>query len=110
MIQKEKRTYEEIGKDLGSLVAKKQKAYGKSVNKTFEILKILMSEYSNDDGTYTIPEGLLRHIFLQARIIDKQNRIFTHPNGDLMGESPYRDMGGYSIIGLSEIELKRNIE
>lgn len=92
-------SYEQKGKELGKLVAQKQKAYGNSVDQATELMKIYLKKYKNDDNTYTIPENLLQHILLQVRIIDKQNRIFNNPDGDLMQESPYRDISGYGLLG-----------
>lgn len=92
-------TFEQLGKDIGSFTDEKQKAYGNSVDKAFELIKVFLREYQNPDHTYTIPESLLQHLLLQVRIIDKQNRIFSNPDGDLMSESPYKDITGYGLIG-----------
>jgi hypothetical protein len=62
-------------------------------------MKVFLQEYRNKDNTYTIPESLLQHVLLQVRIIDKQNRIFSNPDGDLMKESPYNDITGYGMLG-----------
>lgn len=102
-------TFEQLGSDIGKFTDEKQKAYGNSVDKAFELMKIFLREYRNPDHTYTIPESLLKHLLLQVRIIDKQNRIFSNPEGDLMGESPYRDMTGYSLIGTNMDEGKATI-
>lgn len=91
--------YEEIGKNLGNLVDKKQAAYGDSITKADQLLRIFLQEYKNEDGTYTIPDSLLTHIGLMVRMIDKQNRIFSNPDGDLMSESPYLDISGYGMLG-----------
>lgn len=95
------KSFEQLGQEIGVLTDNKQKAYGNSVDKTFELMKVFLREYRNEDGTYTIPESLLRHLLLQVRIIDKQNRIFSNPDGDLMNESPYKDLAGYSLIGVN---------
>ncbi|QDX94627.1 hypothetical protein EEL30_21535 [Brevibacillus laterosporus] len=92
--------FEELGKEIGAFTGLKQEAYGNSVDKSFELMKIFLKEYKNNDDTYTIPEVLLKHLLLQVRMIDKQNRIFSNPKGDLMGESPYKDLTGYSLIGV----------
>lgn len=91
--------YEQKGKELGALVDKKQSAYGNAIQQTYDAVKVFMKPYLNDNGTYTIPESLLMHLLLQVRIIDKQNRIFNNPDHDLMDESPYRDIGGYGLLG-----------
>jgi len=92
-------SYEKKGQELGRLVDEKQKAYGDSVTKTNKLLEVFMEKYDNGDETYTIPKSLLKHIGLMVRVIDKQNRIFSNPDGDLMDESPYKDIGGYSFLG-----------
>lgn len=96
------KSYSQIGTEIGELVEQKQKAYGDSITKAFDLVKVFIRDYRNEDGTYTIPESLLKHLLLQVRIIDKQNRIFSNPDQDLMGESPYSDIAGYSIIGTKE--------
>lgn len=90
--------YAKQGKELGELVNLKQKAYGNAVEQTYEVIKVFLKPYKTEEG-YVIPEALLKHLLLQVRIIDKQNRIFNNPEGDLMDESPYGDIGGYSLIG-----------
>lgn len=92
--------FEDKGLEIGKLVDKKQAAYGDSVGKTSQLMKIFLQEYKNDDNTYTIPEELLDHILLQVRMIDKQNRLFSNPKGDLMQENPYADTVGYGLLGM----------
>lgn len=93
-------TFEERGQALGALVDVKQQAYGDSVGKSERLFKIFLEDYWREDlGGYLIKPELLNHLLLQVRIIDKQNRIFSNPSGDLMNESPYQDIGGYSLIG-----------
>lgn len=91
--------FENEGKKIGNLVDKKQRAYGDSITKTNELLRVFLSDYKNTDGTYTIPESLINHIGLMVRMMDKQNRIFNNPDGDLMDEKPYNDLAGYSLLG-----------
>ncbi len=91
--------YQDLGREIGKLVDQKQLAYGDSTRVCTEVLKVFLQRYKNEDSTYTIPESLLHHIFLQVRIIDKQGRIFANPDGDLMGENPYADLTGYSLLG-----------
>lgn len=92
-------SYEQRGQEFGKLVDLKNKSYGDSVTKTNKLLEVFMEKYDNGDGTYTIPKSLLRHIGLMVRIMDKQNRVFSNPDGDLMDESPYTDILGYSMLG-----------
>ncbi|XOS93188.1 hypothetical protein ACLMAB_06005 [Brevibacillus laterosporus] len=65
--------YVELGSMIGKLTSEKQEAYGYSVEKTFELMKVFLKEYKNNDDTYTIQEVLLKHLLLQVRMIDKQN-------------------------------------
>jgi hypothetical protein len=88
------------GSEIGSLVTKKQEAYGDSVGKAYKLMQIFLEDYDNGDNTYTIPKELLQHLLLQVRIIDKQNRIFSNPKGDLMSENPYGDTVGYGLLGM----------
>ena len=99
--------YKEYGREVGKLVDEKQVAYGDSVRVSEEVLKVYLQKYKNEDNTYTIPESLLYHLFLQVRIIDKQNRIFNNPDGDLMSENPYSDISGYSLLGIHHEERKK---
>lgn len=92
--------FESKGSEIGSLVTKKQAAYGDSVGKAYKLMQVFMQDYDNGDDTYTIPKELLQHILLQVRIIDKQNRIFSNPKGDLMSENPYADTVGYGLLGM----------
>lgn len=101
---KESGYFAELGLSIGRLVDKKQKAYGDSVTKCYEIMKILLKDYKNDDNTYTIPESLLPQMLLDVRKIDKMNRRFSNPDGDLMGENPFQDDVGYSMLGVRMIE------
>jgi hypothetical protein len=92
--------FEQKGLEIGQLVNKKQKAYGDSISKAYKLMQVYLENYDNGDDTYTIPKSLLKHILLQVRIIDKQNRIFNNPDGDLMEENPYADTVGYSLLGM----------
>jgi len=92
-------SFEKYGQELGKLIDMKQEAYGDSITKTNELLKVFMQDYDNGDDTYTIPKSLLNHIALMVRIMDKQNRVFSNPDGDLMSESPYSDLSGYGMLG-----------
>lgn len=91
--------YQEIGREVGAHVDLAQKAYGDSFGQAQHVLRAFMYKYRNPDGTYTIPDSLIPHLLTQIRIIDKQFRIFSNPEEDLMGESPYHDIAGYGILG-----------
>lgn len=98
------KSFQEIANEIGKFTDMKNEAYGSSVDATYEVMKVFLNKYKNADNTYTIPESLLKHILLQVRIIDKQNRIFTNPDGDKMGESQYNDITGYGLIGVRMME------
>lgn len=88
--------YDDIAQELGRLVTEKNAAYGDSALRAAEILKILypvgirIEEYSD--------------LLLVVRILDKLCRIAT--NRDALGESPWRDIAGYGILGVSMCEVK----
>jgi hypothetical protein len=96
--------FTELGTSIGEFTDSKNKQYGSSVDATLEMIKVLMERYRSDENTYTIPESLLQHILLQVRMMDKQNRIFNNPSGKGDSESPYRDLAGYSLIGIDMVE------
>lgn len=83
--------YVKLAQDIGQLVTDKQAAYGDSFNKSQQIIKIL---YPN--GIKPENYGDLLTII---RMIDKLFRIATSKNA--YGESPYRDIAGYALLGLS---------
>lgn len=81
--------FETTAKEIGALVAEKNAAYGDSFAKCGEFLRLLY------------PEGIRPAQYDDAlalvRIFDKQMRIATRK--DAFGESPYRDIAGYGILG-----------
>lgn len=87
-----------IAKDIGSLVKQKQEAYGDSFSKSEEIIKILFPQGVK-------PENY-RDLLTITRIIDKLFRIATRKNA--FGESPYRDIAGYALLGIaSDLEEEK---
>lgn len=81
-------SYEAIGAEIGRLVDRKQKAYGRSFDKTGDVIKILY------------PSGI-RHdqyadLLAIVRILDKFFRIATNPAA--LGESPWADIAGYALL------------
>ena len=93
-------SYEDLGKQVGALVDEKQKGYGDSFNKSAKLLKVLFP-----DG---VPVDRYTDLLCIVRMLDKLFRLATDPSfGD---ESPYRDMAGYSLLGLMKsngIETKK---
>jgi hypothetical protein len=101
---------DELGKfaklaiEIGQFTDVKNKQYGSSVDATYEMTKALMERYTYDDDYYLMPKSLLKHLLLNVRIMDKQNRIFNNPTGKGDSESPYKDITGYGIIGVDMVE------
>ena len=90
------KTYKEIGTEVGSLVDEKNAAYGSSFAESYKILSVLY------------PNGIKPEQYTDAlaiiRVIDKLFRIATAK--DAFGESPWRDIAGYALLGLHNHEEK----
>ncbi len=84
------KNYKEIGKDIGDLVQEKNEAYGDSFGNASKILETLY------------PEGIKTHQYRDVlaiiRVIDKLFRLANKK--DAFGESPWRDICGYAILGV----------
>ena len=80
-----------IAKDLCDLIQKKNQAYGNAFDKTEDILKILYP-----DG---IQPNQYKDVHVLVRMLDKMSRIAK--DNDPFGESPYRDIAGYALLGLT---------
>lgn len=85
----QKKLIKRIARQVGKLTAKKNAAYGDSARVSAEMLKIL---YPNG-----IELGQYRDMMLVSRILDKLCRIANRK--EAFGESPYRDIAGYGVIG-----------
>ena len=85
--------YEALGRDLGALVDSKQEHYGDAFGKAGQMLAVLYP-----DG---IEPHQYRDVAALVRIMDKLGRISQRgPDGhDKGGESPYRDIAGYGLLG-----------
>jgi hypothetical protein len=87
-----KKTYEQIGQEIGKLVDEKNAAYGSSFAESHKILSVLY------------PNGIKPEQYTDAlaivRVIDKLFRIAT--SKDAFGESPWRDIAGYAILGVEK--------
>jgi ribosome biogenesis protein Nip4 len=88
--------FEKIGTEIGQLVEQKNAAYGSSFKKSEEILKVL---YPNG-----IQPDQYKDMLAITRILDKLFRIATRK--DAFGESPFKDIAGYGILGVSNDESK----
>ncbi len=91
--------YASIARDLGALVESKQKQYGDSAGRSGAIMAILY------------PGGIPRHAYddalLVVRVLDKLSRIAQRGRDgqDLGGESPWRDIAGYGLLGAAKDEI-----
>lgn len=87
--------YAKLGAEIGKLVDQKQEQYGNSFNRSGEILHILYPSLVK-------PEQY-KDMLAVVRIIDK---LFRIANGDQGGESAYRDIAGYALLGAKAKELE----
>jgi DNA-binding CsgD family transcriptional regulator len=85
----QKGNFEKLGSEIGKLVDDKQQAYGDSFSKCGQFLQLL---YPNGIQPDQYTDALA-----QVRIFDKQMRIATNKNA--FGESPYKDIAGYGLLG-----------
>ena len=83
--------YREIAGEIGALVSEKNKAYGNSFGHAQEILEVLFP-----DG---IKPEQYTDMLAMVRVIDKLFRIANKK--DAFGESPWRDICGYAILGIA---------
>ena len=81
-------TFENIGRETGRLVAKKNREYGDSFAKSGEVLRIFYPDGIRPDQ--------YDDLLAMLRIIDKQFRVAT--DKDAFGESPWVDITGYGIL------------
>ena len=89
--------YTNIGTKIGTLVAKKNAAYGDSFSRAQDILKVLYP-----DGIQ--PEQYTDMLAI-IRVIDKLFRLAT--DKDAFGESPWNDIAGYALLGIANAEKQK---
>lgn len=92
--------FEKLAREAGQLTDEKNRAYGDSFLKAGEFLALV---YPNGIS----PEHYTDALCL-VRIFDKLMRIGTKK--DAFGESPYKDILGYSLLGLANDERKKTLE
>lgn len=89
--------FEKLGQDIGAMVDQKDAAYGNSFHESHKILVVLY------------PSGIMPDQYPDmlaiTRIVDKLKRIAT--DRDALGESPYRDIAGYGLLGANRVEQER---
>lgn len=94
-------TYAHLAKTLGQLVDSKQRQYGDSVTRSAEALKVFF------------PDGIKPQHYYDAliivRVFDKISRIAQRGEDgkDLGGESPWKDISGYGLLGWWKDEGKK---
>ena len=87
----DRKRYKEIGEEIGRLVQEKNEAYGDSFGQACRILEVL---YPNG-----IQPAQYRDALAITRVIDKLFRLANKK--DAFGESPWRDICGYAILGVA---------
>jgi hypothetical protein len=90
-------TYEALGTAVGQLVEMKQAAYGDSFGRSGQVIRIL---YPNGIAPDQVDDALAI-----TRIVDKLFRIAT--DRDALGESPYRAIAGYALLGAARAEAAK---
>jgi len=83
--------FQQVAAEIGELVSEKNKAYGNSFGQAQEILEVL---YPNG-----IEKDQYTDMLAIVRVIDKLFRIANKK--DAFGESPWRDICGYAILGIA---------
>ena len=87
--------HENIGRQVGKLVQEKNKAYGDSFGRASKILEVLY------------PDGIKPEQYSDAlaitRVLDKLFRLANKK--DAFGESPWRDICGYAVLGVANDEV-----
>jgi hypothetical protein len=89
--------FEKIASDLSTILSMKNEAYGNAFDKTTAILTLL---YPNG---ITVEQYKDVHVII--RMLDKISRIAR--DNDPFGESPYKDLAGYSILALATKEREK---
>ena len=88
--------YENLASEIGRLVSEKNKAYGDSFGEASKILEVL---YPNG-----IPVSGYRDALALIRVVDKLFRLANKK--DAFGESPWRDICGYALLGVANDEAE----
>ena len=82
----------ELGIEIGEFTGSKNEAYGSSFEKCGAFLAMLYPQ--------GVPVAAYTDVLLLVRIFDKCMRIATRK--DAFGESPYRDITGYGLLGVAK--------
>lgn len=92
--------YERLGAEIGRLVTSKQAAYGDAFGRSGEVMRIL---YPGGIRPEQLDDALA-----VVRVLDKLFRIAT--DRDALGESPWRDVAGYGLLGAARVERAKRLE
>lgn len=88
--------YKQISTEIGALVQEKNEAYGDSFGQACRILEVLYPQGIQPDQ--------YRDALAITRVIDKLFRLANKK--DAFGESPWRDICGYAILGVANDEVQ----
>lgn len=86
---------------LAQLLPDKARAYGDAHSRQLALWQLLLAPYQQGDGSYHIPAAMLDHIPRLTRVFDRVFRIVDNPEEDYLGETPWLDMAGDAIAGVS---------
>lgn len=92
--------YETLGAEIGRLVQAKQAAYGDAHGRAGAVLRVLYPEGIRPDQ--------MDDALAVVRVVDKLFRIATAR--DALGESPWRDIAGYGLLGATRVEAAKGNE
>jgi hypothetical protein len=92
--------YEKIANEIGKLVQEKNEAYGDSFGEACKILDVLYPGGINPSQ--------YRDALAITRVIDKLFRLANKK--DAFGESPWRDICGYAILGVANDERDNSVD
>lgn len=92
------KNFSELAAELGKLVDEKNAAYG-DWNVPGQMLKLL---YPNG-----VKPEQMDDMLTVVRILDKLRRIATKK--DAFGESPYKDIFGYSLLAIRKAEVEQQV-
>lgn len=93
-------TFERIAGEVGRLVEEKNEAYGDSFAKCDRYLELLWPN--------GVPREAYGEMLAAVRIFDKLMRLATRK--DYAGESPYRDIAGYGVLGAAKDEREAQLK
>ena len=96
MASKSRTPYPQLGREIGELVESKQASYGDAFGRAGAVLRQLYPDGIHPDQ--------YDDMLAVTRIVDKLFRIAT--DRDALGESPFRDICGYGLLGTARVESK----